>query len=137
MRARSSWRAWALVLAAMAVTVLASCDDDEESPAIQRAEDRAAELARQLEAERRAHVRDQALADTEKTQAHQDYEALALSLVCSGIGLVILVLLLARERRARRVLERLLRLILDRLKESRSPPDTKPRPYETETRVNE
>ncbi len=137
MRVRSSWRAWLFVLAAIAVTVLASCDDDEESPAIQRAEDRAAELARQLEAERRTHARDRVLADTEKDQAHEDYEALALSLVCSGIGLVILVLLLARERRTRRVLERLLRLILDRLKESRSPPNTKPRPTEPEKHTHE
>jgi hypothetical protein len=121
----------------LAVTGLVNCDDSEEHPAIQRAEDRAAELARQLEAERRAHARDQALADTEQVQARQDYETVALSLVCSGIGMAILVLLLARERRARRVLERLLRLILDRLKESRSPPDTKPRPTEPEKHAHE
>jgi hypothetical protein len=38
------------------------------------------------------------------------------------VATVILILLLARERRARRVVERILRIVLDRLRESRGPP---------------
>ena len=99
-----------------------ACTDDDESPALQRAEQRADQLARQLESERRGRARDRILAEAGEVQAEEDHRALATVLVSTGLAIVILVLLLARERRARRVLERLLRMILDRLRESRSPP---------------
>lgn len=101
--------------------LMAGCDDGE-STAEPAAELRVLEWSRQLDAERRAHARDVALAETKQGQAQDDFQAVARVLVGAATAIVILILLLARERRGRRVVERWLRLILDRLGGSRSPP---------------
>jgi hypothetical protein len=90
--------------------------DEEEAPAVTRAERRAEELSRQLQAEQRQHTRDLATARTQADQAIADVHAAHTIIIGAGIAVVILVLLLARERRARRVLERLLRMLLHRLR---------------------
>jgi hypothetical protein len=108
----------------MAVVLLpAGCDSElSESQASRQAQEQIAELSQQLESERRNTARERRRTETVRVQGEQDFQALGLILVTAGITIVGLVLLLARERRARRVLERLLRLILDRVADSHSPP---------------
>ena len=92
--------------------------DEEEAPAVTRAERRAEEVTRQLQAEQRQHTRDLTAARTQADQAIADVHAAHTIIVGAGVAVVILVLLLAWERRARRVLERLLRMLLDRMRSS-------------------
>ena len=54
--------------------------------------------------------------------AKGDREAAVFGWVSTAAAVIVLVLLLVRERRARRILERLLRVVLDRIRESHSPP---------------
>ena len=91
---------------------------DGESPATKAHRGRAEELSRQMQSERRQHTRDLAAARTQADQAVADVHAAHTIIIGAGIAVVILILLLARERRARRVLERLLRMLLDRLRSS-------------------
>jgi hypothetical protein len=83
-----------------AVMFLSSGCDDEESSTEQVAEERLVELSRQLEAERRSHARDLNQVQTEQMLAQDDFDAVALTLIGAAMAIVILILLLARERRA-------------------------------------
>ena len=103
------WLVLALILA------VSGCGRNEDPPAPQIQEDRAAELSRQLETERRDHARTMAVAQAEQVEAAEDFRALSTILVSTGLAMAILVLVLARQRRSRRVFERLLRMLLDRL----------------------
>ena len=111
--------AWIVMVIALGVMV--GCDNDGQTAA-RSAEQQAADLSRQLEAERQKHMRDLALVETQRAQAEEDTSAVNTILVSFGIAFVILILLLARERRARRILERLVRLLLDRLNGTPKPP---------------
>jgi hypothetical protein len=103
------------------LSALVGCNN-EEPTASQSAQQQAAELSRQLEAERKQHERDLSIAETRRVQAEEDTSAVNTILVSFGIAFVILILLLARERRARRILERLVRLLLERLHGANKPP---------------
>jgi hypothetical protein len=121
----SRWAEWArlwilILLVPAALWILPGCDTGQ-SPAAEAANERAEELSRRLEAEHRQHARDVARMDAARSQAEEDFRSVATILVSSAIAMAILVLLLARERRARRILERLLRMILDRINGSRRP----------------
>lgn len=82
----------------------------------------AEELARLLKDEQLRHQRDDARHRIEVAGAEGDYGGAVVGWASTSVAAVILILLLARERRARRVVERLLRLVLDRLRECRRPP---------------
>jgi len=115
-RAPIIWIATSLTL-----TAFVGCDDVDES-ASQSAQRQAAELSRRLEAERQQHAHELTIAETRRAQAEEDTSAVNTILTSFGIALVVLILLLARERRARRILERLVRLLLDRLNGAQKPP---------------
>ena len=117
---KSAWLAFILLPALLWVPP--GCDQETESPAARSARLQAENLARQLEVERRTHRRDLNRAATEIQQVTEDTRAVNTILVSCAITIVILILLLARERRCRRLVERLVRLLLDRIHGPRIPP---------------
>ena len=112
----SYWLVLALILA------VSGCGRNEDPPAPQIQEDRAAELSKQLETERRDHARTMAVAQAEQVEAAEDFRVVSMILASTGIGMVLLVLVLARKHRSRRILERLLRIVLNRLHRTVVPP---------------
>lgn len=94
---------------------LLGCDG---SPQAQSAED----LARQLREEQARHRRDQLRHEADLTAAKEDCRGAILGWAGTAAGCFLLIVLVARERRARRVVERLLHLLLGRLREGRGPP---------------
>ena len=82
----------------------------------------ASELAGQLQSERREHRDDVVRYELQLADRQADQRAMTLIWAGTSAAAFILVLLLARERRARRVLERLLKLLLSRSTGSRSSP---------------
>jgi hypothetical protein len=107
--------AWALL---PIVASLSGCDDGQPS-----SEERlASELASQLQAEHRDHRNDVARHEIQLADEQADRRAITLIWASTAAALFALVLLLARERRARRVLERLLKLLLNRSTGTRGPP---------------
>ena len=114
----SPWTATALAAATLVAAGCTKQSPPEPDPAQRLAED----LARQLQAERLRQQGEQARHEAELTSAQGDYHGATLAWASSTLAVVMLVLLLARERRGRRMVEKLLRLVLDRLRESRGPP---------------
>ncbi len=117
-----------LVLVALAVAAdLAGCDEDE-NPDADRARRLAEEVSQELRTERLRRDRDLNRHEAELVVAQGDREAAMLGWISTAAAVFLLVLLLVRERRARQVVERLLRAILDRIREPpRSPPSPTPR----------
>ena len=109
------------------VTVWVGCGEPGPSSQDLRLAD---DLARQLNSERLHNQRDSARHDAELAGAEADYRSAVLGWAGTAAATFLLIILLAKERRARRVVERLLRLVLDRLRnrqrnrprESRGPP---------------
>jgi hypothetical protein len=112
---------WNVTVLATATLVAAGCTR-QAPPGPDQAQRLAEDLARQLQAERLRQQGEQARHEAELTSAQSDCHGAVLAWASSTLAVVMLVLLLARERRGRRVLEKLLRLLLDRLRESRAPP---------------
>lgn len=104
--------------------MLAGCGD----ASVRSDHSNTAEMARRLAEQERAHAHDMARESATRASTEADLQALQLVAIGLGVALVLLVLLAARERRARRILERLLRLLLDRIGRSREPPKTDPDP---------
>ncbi|MCH7813465.1 MAG: hypothetical protein IID40_05535 [Planctomycetes bacterium] len=117
-----------LVIVVLAVSVdLAGCDEPED-PEADRVRRFTEELSRELRTERLRRDRDQSRHEAELVVAQGDREAAVLGWISTAAAVFLLVLLLVRERRTRQVLERLLRAILDRIREPpRSPPSPTPR----------
>ena len=113
-----------LVLALSLTLILppAGCDKQEKPAAIPAERDSVLELSRQLETERSNHTRTMAVVEAERAQTAEDFRIVSMILASTGIAMVILVLLLARQRRSRRILERLLRMLLNRLHRAAVPP---------------
>ena len=86
------------------------------------------DLAKQLEDERLRGERANTRHQTELAEVESDFRGAVLAWASTAAAAAILIMLLARERGARRVLERVLRLVLDRLRdrqrESRGPPSS-------------
>lgn len=113
-RAQSKSTLTMCVLLAAVLSFAPGCDDAGQSEA-QLAQQQADALSRKLDSERQAHQRKLDLAATEMEQIREDAQAVNTILVSCAVAIVLLVLLLARERRCRRVVERLLRMLLDRI----------------------
>jgi hypothetical protein len=75
-----------------------------------------------LQSERREHRDDVVRYELQLADRQADQRAMTLIWAGTSAAAFILILLLARERRARRVLERLLKLLLSRSTGSRSSP---------------
>ena len=113
---------WSVIAAWAMLPILASlsgCSDDGQPSS---EEQLASELASQLQSERRDHRKDVAHYEVQLADQQADQRAVTLLWASTAAALFVLVLLLARERRARRVLERLLKLLLSRSTGTRGPP---------------
>jgi len=119
MKTRTNRKIGRFLLLAMMLAVLLAFQCDSDSSALLEAQQHASELARQLAAERSRFQLESTRWDTRLSASESDYTGAVLLWGGTALGFALLVILLARERRARRVLERLLRLILDRF---RGPP---------------
>ena len=111
-----------LALSLTLILPLASCDKQEKPAAIPAERDSVLELSRQLETERSNHTQAIAIVEAEQAQTAEDFRFISTILASTGIAMVILVLVLARQHRSRRILERLLRIVLDRLHRTVVPP---------------
>ncbi len=105
---------------ALAVGLLANvpawvgCEDSATSDqGLQLADD----LAQQLEDERLRHQRDNNRLNTRLAEAEADYRGAYISWAGTAAAAFLLIILLAKERRARRVVGRVLQLVLDRFRE--------------------
>ena len=99
-------------------------DGDTEADATRRI---AEDLSQELRTERIRRDRDLNRYEAELVVAKGDRETAVFGWVSTAAAVFLLVLLLVRERRARRILERLLRAILDRIRESHRPPPSQTR----------
>jgi len=106
-----------LVIAAVIIVVPAGCAGGGDAETLER----------RLEAERVQHDRlvaslrsDLARQEAERHGVETDYEGAVLIWGGTAAALFIAILLLARERRGRRVMDRLLRMILHRGDQSRT-----------------
>ena len=111
-----------LALSLTLILPLAGCDKQEKPAAIPAERDSVLELSRQLETERSNHTRTMAVVEAEQAQTAEDFRVVSMILASTGIAMVLLVLVLARQHRSRRILERLLRMLLDRLHRAAVPP---------------
>ena len=110
------------LLCLLVLVALSGCDDDqaerEERRRIQeqarRAQEQAEQQRRQLEELQRRHEQDRRVLEARRAESESDTSAAILTWAATGIALAIVIALLARERRLRRILEQLLRLLLGR-----------------------
>jgi len=88
-------------------------DSDTPDQGLRLADD----LAQQLKGERLLHQRDNSRLNTRLAEAEADYQGATLAWAGTAAAVFLLIILLAKERRARRVVGRVLRLVLDRFRE--------------------
>ena len=114
---------WAIGLAGGILLALVLATGCDQAPAGPTPVERTVEdLHSQLKTERVRREHDAARHEAELAAGRSDLLGATLIWVSTAIAVVILAFLLARERRARRVLERLIRLLLARIRCSRHPP---------------
>ncbi len=80
------------------------------------------DLTRRLQREQTKREHETARHQAEVGMHQADFQGATIVWISTALAMVILALLLARERRARRVLERIVRMLLGRLHGSRDPP---------------
>lgn len=119
------WSCLLIVMVALSA-VLPGCDDDDDTEA-DTTRRMAEDLSQELRAERLRRDRDLNRYEAELVVAKADRETAVFGWVSTAAAVFLMVLLLVRERRARRVLERLLRVILDRIRKSHGPPPSQTR----------
>ena len=108
-----------LLLAAVLLISASGCEDDDTADRERRFEVQRAEHRRkvaQLKAE--FHRR-----ELEARGFEADYRGAVLIWGGTAAALLVAILLLAKEQRGRRVVDRLLRMILQRARRARDPPD--------------
>lgn len=120
------WWSCLVVVVVAACVGLAGCDEDGDTEA-DATRKIAEDLSQELRTERLRRDRDVNHYEAELVVVKGDRETAVFGWVSTAAAVFLLVLLLVRERRTRRVLERLLRVILDRVRDSRRPPPSQTR----------
>jgi len=108
------------LLCLLVAMVLSGCDDGqagrEERRRLQeqarRAQEQAEQQRRQLDELQRQREQDRRGLEASKDEAESDTSAAVLMWAACAVALAVVIGLLARERRLRRILEQLLRLLL-------------------------
>ncbi|MGB2824225.1 MAG: hypothetical protein WBF17_24845 [Phycisphaerae bacterium] len=108
-----------LVLFALA---LFGCGEEEDStPVDRRSLDEIRKAREQAEQERRRtqqlREQDRRVLEAQRREAESDASAAVLLWATTAVSLAVVIVLLARERRLRRILERLLRMLLGQNRE--------------------
>ena len=111
-------RPWAL----LAVAFLGATDCTEQPARPSQAERALDDLSRRVDAEQIRREHEAARHHAELAINRADLLGATVIWISTALAVAILALLLARERRARRVLERIIRLLLGRIRHSRDPP---------------
>ena len=106
----------------LAVALLAATDCNEQSARPSQTERTLDDLSRRLDTEQLKREHEAARHQAELAINRADLLGATMIWISTALAVVILALLLARERRARRVLERIVHLLLGRLRNSRDPP---------------
>ena len=118
---RAGPRVWLLIL--LAATSF-GCDEKEADQEERRAREQLRHARERAEQERRQmqelREQDRRVLDAQRQEAESDVSAAVVLWVATAVSLVVVIVLLARERRLRRILERLLRTLLGR-KQERGP----------------
>ena len=107
------------LLLVMVVAALLAVQCDSDSSALREAQQQASDLAEQLSAERSRFHLESARWESQRSGSESDFTGAVLVWGGTTVGFIFLVILLARERRGRRILEHVLRRILGHL---RGPP---------------
>ncbi len=111
------------VLSICAITTLPSCDTEHPPLAEQlnRMQIQSGEILEQLAAERRDHANAELMSKIEKDQLARNGQAGLIVLYAMSVALALLIILLARERRVRVALEKLLQRLLQHLHQNDAP----------------
>ncbi len=109
---------WAL----LAVALLGATACTEQSVRPSQAERTIDDLSHRLDTEQLKREHQAARHQAELAINRADLLGAIMIWISTALAVAVLALLLARERRARRVLERIVRLLLGRLGNSRDPP---------------
>ena len=118
---RASPRVWLLILLA---AVPLGCGGGEADREERHTREQLRQARERAEQERRRtqelREQDRRVLDTQRKEAESDSSAAVLLWVATAISLVVVIVLLARERRLRQILERLVRRLLGH-KQERAP----------------
>ncbi|MFQ5492228.1 MAG: hypothetical protein ACE5GE_16050 [Phycisphaerae bacterium] len=105
----------------VAMVFVTGCDDSPPGPTPQ--EQSIERLNRELQREHHRRELDTARHRVELSQHDSDLRGALLIWLATSLALFMLMLLLVRERRARRILERIVRLLLGHHRGGRDPPN--------------
>ena len=119
------------LLCCLALLVMCGCDDDGESERAERrrlqerlrqAQEQAEQQRQQLEESQRKREQDRRILEARKSGSESDASVAVMAWLATGVALAIVIVLLARERHLRGILERLVHMLLGRSKKGEEPP---------------
>lgn len=112
-------RASPAVLVVLCALAIYGCDEDDQKQRQQQQQERE-QLQKRLEEAQRQRDQDRRVLETRRDEAQSDTSASIAIWLATVFALLVAVLLVARERRKRRILERIVRL---QMSAEREPPD--------------